>query len=72
MYRMNKARTFMKRLTPEDKTHYTLKLAASDLFKGQKEAYPGSVARPFLTTHLSMQAARIHTTAIAHQLQSLK
>jgi myosin-1 len=55
MYRMNKARTFMKRLTPEDKTHYTLKLAASDLFKGQKEAYPGSVARPFLTTHLTRE-----------------
>jgi myosin-1 len=54
MYRTHKARKFMKRLTPEDKTHYTLKLAASDLFKGQKDAYPGSVARPFLTTHLSM------------------
>ena len=53
MYRMHKARKFMIRLTPEDKTHYTLKLAASDLFKGQKDAYPGSVARPFLTTHLS-------------------
>jgi myosin-1 len=55
MYRMHKARKFMKRLTPEDKTHYTLKLAASDLFKGQKDAYPGSVARPFLTTHLTRE-----------------
>ena len=79
MYRIHKARKFMKRLTVEDKTHvccvqhwpslhslwgsfdlpllpsfsqYTLKLAASDLFKGQKDAYPASVARPFLTTHL--------------------
>ena len=50
---MHKAGKFMKRLTPEDKTHYILKLAASDLFRGQKDAYPGSVARPFLTTHLS-------------------
>jgi myosin-1 len=55
MYRMHKAGKFMKRLTPEDKTHYILKLAASDLFRGQKDAYPGSVARPFLTTHLTRE-----------------
>ncbi len=31
---------------------YTLKLAASDLFRGKKETYPASVARPYLNTHL--------------------
>ena len=31
---------------------YTLKLAASELFKGKKEAYPPSVSRPYLTSHL--------------------
>lgn len=55
MYRIHKARKFMKRLTPEDKTHFTLKVAASELFINQKEAYPASVARPFLITHLSQE-----------------
>ena len=31
---------------------YTLKLAASELFKDKKLAYPPSVPRPFLTSHL--------------------
>ena len=43
---------------------YTLKLAASDLFKGQKDAYPASIARPFLTTHLCMSYTLILTPYI--------
>lgn len=48
-------------LCPSPLSQYTLKLAASNLFKGQKDAYPGSVVKPFLTTHLSMPIQYVHS-----------
>ncbi|XP_064392805.1 unconventional myosin-Ic-A-like isoform X2 [Halichondria panicea] len=55
MYRLHRTGKFMRKLTKEDRTQYTLKLAASDLFRGKKETYPASVARPYLNTHLSRE-----------------
>ena len=41
---------------------YVLKGAASDLFKGKKENYPASVARPYLTTHLGKSTIASHNS----------
>lgn len=59
MYRLHLTRKFMRPLTPEDRAQFTLKLAASDLFKGKKQCYPASVPLRFLNTHLSREDMRL-------------
>lgn len=55
MYRRLLASKLIKSLTPDTKSLYTLKIAASDLFKGHKASYPSSVPLKYNTSYLSHQ-----------------
>ncbi|KAL5477102.1 hypothetical protein EMCRGX_G023847 [Ephydatia muelleri] len=55
IYRRLLAVKLMKSLTPETKSLYTLKIVASDLFKGHKSSYPSSVPLKYNTSYLSQQ-----------------
>ena len=52
IYRRLLAVKLMKSLTPETKSLYTLKIVASDLFKGHKSSYPSSVPLKYNTSYL--------------------
>ena len=52
MYRRLLASKLIKSLTPDTKSLYTLKIAASDLFKGHKASYPSSVPLKYNTSYL--------------------
>ncbi|XP_076867394.1 unconventional myosin-Ih [Brachyhypopomus gauderio] len=48
-------RKYVQGLTAERKAQLKIKALASDIFKGKKESYPQSVARPFASTRISEQ-----------------
>ncbi|XP_065890245.1 unconventional myosin-Ic-like [Dysidea avara] len=53
IHQRNMVRGYMQKLTPERKAQLSLKLTASEAFKGRKEAYPASVAAPFVSNRLA-------------------
>ena len=55
LYRRLLAANLMKSLTPETKSQFTLKIAASDKFKGWKSCYPSSVPMAYHNSYLCEQ-----------------
>ncbi|KAM8886765.1 unconventional myosin-Ih [Spinachia spinachia] len=48
-------RKYVREITPAQKAQFEMKLLTSSIFKGRKESYAQSVARPFVDTRISEQ-----------------
>uniref|UniRef100_UPI00358E79B1 unconventional myosin-Ib-like isoform X3 n=1 Tax=Myxine glutinosa TaxID=7769 RepID=UPI00358E79B1 len=52
MYHDWRCRVYRSKMTPTQKAIFEEKLCASELFKGKKDIYPETVAKPFVGLHL--------------------
>ncbi|KAL7391531.1 hypothetical protein ABVT39_010650 [Epinephelus coioides] len=59
-------RKYVRGITPQKKAQLQLKLITSSIFKGKKDSYPQSVAKPFVDTRISEQDINTRVLQMIH------
>ncbi|XP_043924449.1 unconventional myosin-Ih [Protopterus annectens] len=65
----NMVRKYVRGITPQRKAQLQQKLIASEIFKGKKEGYVQSVARPFADTRLSEQDVNVKVMQLIRNIK---